>query len=397
MAAGEPNIAIETGSAAAAILRLITRAQAHLEGLSPQDAAINATLSLAVVAASAVISWGLGKLLGRRQKRATLSDGTTEGAGAHTPVTLRLARAFLALAALYLIAMVWGIDPVGWAAGAEAAALAAGVGAFVLSALLVAAIWEGGSNFVSSAILARAERAREPRRAAQLRSLAPLARGAVQTLVAIFGSLLVIAQLGLDLAPLLAGAGVIGIAIGFGAQTLVKDYLTGFSMVLEDIAAVGDVVRIGESAGLVESMNLRTIRLRDLDGTLHVIPYSEAQIVHNLTKSFSYYVLDLSIAYSADVDRALATIRAVGDDMQADPTFGALILAPIEVFGVDRLADSGVMLKARIKTVPIKQWEVGREYNRRIKLAFDEAGIEIPFPHLKVVVDSQPTRSDDAA
>ncbi len=136
-------------------------------------------------------------------------------------------------------------------------------------------------------------------------------------------------------------------------------------------------------------MTLRTIRLRDFDGTLHVLPYSEAQIVHNLTKTFSYYVFDLQVSYGSDIDEALAIMTRVGADMQAEPEFGAKILEPIEVVGVDNLADSGVMLKARIKTLPIQQWAVGREYNRRIKLAFDKAGIEIPFPHMQVVLPEQ--------
>jgi small conductance mechanosensitive channel len=137
-------------------------------------------------------------------------------------------------------------------------------------------------------------------------------------------------------------------------------------------------------------MSLRTIKLRDFDGTLHVIPYGEAQTIHNLTKGFSYYVFDLSISYSSDIARALDLMKLTGDEMLGDPQFGPLILEPIEVVGVDQLADSGVKLKARIKTQPIKQWAVGREYLKRIKLAFDANAIEIPFPHLKLVPPDAP-------
>ncbi len=193
-------------------------------------------------------------------------------------------------------------------------------------------------------------------------------------------------KLGVKIGPLLAGAGVVGVALGFGAQTLVKDFLTGIFLIVEDIVSVGDIVRIGDSGGLVEQMTLRTIRLRDFDGTVHVFPYSEAQVLHNLTKSFSYYVFDLQVPYASDLDAALAIMRRVGARLKADPDFADKILEPIEVVGVDSLADSGVVLKARIKTPPLQQWTVGREYNRRIKLAFDEAGVEIPFPHLKIVM-----------
>jgi small conductance mechanosensitive channel len=186
--------------------------------------------------------------------------------------------------------------------------------------------------------------------------------------------------------PLLAGAGVIGVAVGFGAQTLVKDFLTGIFLIVEDIVSVGDVVQIAGSGGLVEDMTLRTIRLRDFDGTLHIFPYSEAQVIHNLTKSFSYYVFDLQISYDSDIDRAVDVMKSTGEALARDPAFASKILAPIEVVGVDGLADSGIRLKARIKTQPIEQWNVGREYNRRIKLAFDGAGIQIPYPHLKLVL-----------
>ena len=137
---------------------------------------------------------------------------------------------------------------------------------------------------------------------------------------------------------------------------------------------------------LSRRVGLRTIRLRDFDGTLHVFPYGEAQVVHNLTKTFSYYVFDLQISYESDIDRALQVMRRTGQELQKDPAFAARILEPIEVVGVDSLGDSGVSLKARIKTVPIEQWSVGREYNRRIKLAFDREGIVIPYPHMRIVL-----------
>ncbi len=251
---------------------------------------------------------------------------------------------------------------------------------------LAGLVWKLTLSGISAGFESAAARAENSRRAAQLRSLRPLVRGAARVMICVLAALLAISQLGIQIAPLLAGAGVVGIALGLGAQSIVKDYLTGFSMIIEDIASVGDVVRIGDSGGLVESMTLRTIRLRDFDGTLHVIPYGEAQVVHNLTKTFSYYVVELPISYDSDIDKALALMAAVGAEMQSEERFASKILELIEVVGVDRLADSGVVLKARIKTAPIQQWSVGREYNRRIKLAFDRAGVEIPVPHLKLLL-----------
>jgi small conductance mechanosensitive channel len=202
--------------------------------------------------------------------------------------------------------------------------------------------------------------------------------------------MMALSEIGVEIGPLLAGAGIVGLAVGFGAQTLVKDFLTGLFLIIEDIVSVGDVARIGDSGGLVEDMSLRTIKLRDFDGTLHVIPYGEAQIIRNLTKGFSFYVFDLSISYSSDILKALDLMKETGDELMRDEKFSPLILEPIEVFGVDKLGDSGVVLKARIKTKPIQQWNVGREYLKRIKLAFDAHGIEIPFPHLKLVPPDQP-------
>jgi small conductance mechanosensitive channel len=189
---------------------------------------------------------------------------------------------------------------------------------------------------------------------------------------------------------LIAGAGILGLAIGFGAQTLVKDFLTGVFLILEDTVSIGDIVTIGNFGGVVEDMSLRTIKLRDFDGTLHIFPYSEAMVIHNKTKSFSFAVFNLSISYTSDIGSALDAMQQVGAELQEDPEFNRFILEPIEVVGVDNLADSAVVLKGRIKTQPAKQWAVQREYLKRIKLAFDANGVEIPFPHLKLVPPDSP-------
>jgi moderate conductance mechanosensitive channel len=197
--------------------------------------------------------------------------------------------------------------------------------------------------------------------------------------------MMALSEIGLDVGPLIAGAGVLGIAIGFGAQSLVKDFLTGVFFIVEDIVSVGDVVRIGDSGGLVEAMTLRTIRLRDFDGTLHIFPYGEAQVVHNMTKTFSFYAFQLSISYTADINMALQLMETIGEQMLHEPPYKDAILEPIEVVGVDALADSGVRVKARIKTKPGQQWGVGREYLKRIKFAFDENGVEIPSGAVKLI------------
>jgi small conductance mechanosensitive channel len=217
-------------------------------------------------------------------------------------------------------------------------------------------------------------------RAKRARTLGSVIRNVVTAVVSAIAALMVLRELRIDIAPVLAGAGIVGLAVGFGAQTLVRDIISGFFLILEDQVRVGDVAAINGTGGLVEAINLRTIVLRDFEGTVHVFPNGSITTLANRSKDFSYYVIDLSIAYREDIDRVVDVLRETGAELQADPRFGPFILDALEVVGVDAFAESAVVLKMRIRTVPLKQWEVGRELRRRIKKAFDAAGIEIPLP-----------------
>jgi len=188
-------------------------------------------------------------------------------------------------------------------------------------------------------------------------------------------------QVGLDITPILASAGIVGLAVGFGAQNLVRDVINGFFMILENQVRVGDVAVVNGTGGLVEAISFRTITLRDLTGTVHIFPNGTITTLSNMTKEWSYYVLDIGVAYKEDTDRVSAVMKEVGKELQNDPEIGPNMIEPIEILGVDQFGDSAVVIKARLKTLPIKQWVVGREYRRRLKKAFDEKGIEIPFPH----------------
>ena len=183
---------------------------------------------------------------------------------------------------------------------------------------------------------------------------------------------------------MLAAAGVVGIAIGFGAQNLVKDVFNGVFILLDDEIRVGDVVKIAGRSGVVERVNLRLTVLRDLEGSVHFIPNGSIDVVTNMTKAFAYSLHDIGIAYREDVDEVTAIIREVDSELRADPDFAQIILEPIEVLGLERFDNSAVIVRVRIKTMPIQQWRVGREFNRRLKIAFDKKGIEIPFPHMTV-------------
>ncbi|HNR69233.1 MAG TPA: mechanosensitive ion channel family protein [bacterium] len=193
---------------------------------------------------------------------------------------------------------------------------------------------------------------------------------------------MVLGELKIEIGPLLATAGVVGLAIGFGAQSLVKDVINGFFILLEDEIRVGDVVEIAGKSGLVEKVNLRLTILRDLNGRVHFIPNGQINTVTNSTKNFSRHVFDLSIAYRENVDEVIELIKQVDESMRNDPDFREDILQPAEILGLEQLANSAQVVKGFIPTRPGQQWRVGREFNRRIKKIFDENNIEIPFPHL---------------
>ncbi len=188
-------------------------------------------------------------------------------------------------------------------------------------------------------------------------------------------------QLGLDIGPILAGAGIVGLAVGFGAQELVRDAISGFFMILENRVRTGDVAIVNGTGGLVENINLRTVTLRDVSGVVHTFQNGKINTLANMTKEWSAMVFDIGVAYKENVDSVIRTIREVGDKMQADPDYKDKFIEKMEIFGLDKFGDSAIVIKARIKTKPSEQWVVGREFNRRLKLVFDERGIEIPFPH----------------
>ena len=217
-------------------------------------------------------------------------------------------------------------------------------------------------------------------RAKRARTLGSVVQNVVTALVVGVAVLMVLQQFGLDISPVLTGAGIVGLAVGFGAQSLVRDIISGFFLILENQVRVGDVAAINGTAGLVESINLRTIVLRDLEGTVHVFPNGGITTLANRTKDFSYYVVDLAVSYYDDVDRVAAVLREVGAGLQSDRSFGPSILEPLEILGVDGFGEWAVQMKIRIKTVPLKQWDVGRELRRRIVKAFAEHGFSVPFP-----------------
>ncbi|HKJ05623.1 MAG TPA: mechanosensitive ion channel family protein [Geopsychrobacteraceae bacterium] len=193
--------------------------------------------------------------------------------------------------------------------------------------------------------------------------------------------LVVLKEFGVEIGPIIASAGIVGLAVGFGAQNLVRDIISGFFIILENQIRVGDVAIINGTGGLVEKISFRTTVLRDLGGVVHIFPNGVIETLSNLTNEWSASVFEIGVAYKENTDQVIEVMQQVGQSMYDDETFGHLMLELPEIFGVDKFADSAVVIKGRIKTRPIRQWEVGREFLRRIKFAFDEHNIEIPYPH----------------
>lgn len=207
--------------------------------------------------------------------------------------------------------------------------------------------------------------------------------------------LLALSYGGVNLGPFIAAAGIGGVAIGFGAQNLVRDFLAGFFIILEDQYHVGDIIRIANVSGEVEKVTLRATVLRDLDGQVHNVPNGEITVSSNFTKGFSRYLLDLPVPYEEDVDRAVEIVKEAFEDMRKEPDYTGIILGPLTVLGVNDYSASEILVRMYLETLPGRQWYVGREFRRRIKKAYDEAGISIPFPHRELIIKPAPQEEEE--
>jgi moderate conductance mechanosensitive channel len=222
----------------------------------------------------------------------------------------------------------------------------------------------------------------------RVRTLGNLIRSTVMVTVVSMSTLMILREMNLDVTPVLTGAGIVGVALGFGAQTLVKDFISGFFLILENQVRVGDVANINGTGGLVEAITLRTVVLRDSAGTVYIFPNGSITTLANLTKDFSYYVIDVQVDYSENTDRVIELLRDSANELRQEPRFAASILEPLDVIGIDKFTDNGVIIQARIKTLPQKQWEVGRELRRRILKRFLADGIILAKSRVTLAVET---------
>ena len=275
----------------------------------------------------------------------------------------------------------WGVQTFGWLASDAGRFVASRVATLIVILVGAAVVWEVVSAIIERYLEERESGGNTVARSARVRTLLPLMRNVVRITLGVVVTLTVLSELGINIGPLLAGAGVVGLAVGFGAQSLVKDVITGTFILLEDSIAVGNIVDLGGHVGIVEGLTIRSVRLRDLGGNVHVIPFGEVAALVNMTKGFSFALIDVGVAYRENVDEVIEILKEVAADMQLDDTYGPSILEPMEVLGLDSFGDSSVNIRVRIKTLPMKQWGIRREFHRRMKRVFDDKGIEIPFPH----------------
>ncbi len=281
-------------------------------------------------------------------------------------------------AALALL-QAWGFGTFAWfntETGRKVTGTVVSIATVLLGALIV---WEAFGSAIEHYLNGIGADGLRVARSARMRTLLPLLRTTVLIVLLTIVGLIVLSEVGVNIAPLLAGAGIAGIAVGFGSQALVKDVITGVFMLLEDTLAVGEMVDLANNhTGIIEAMSIRTIKLRDMAGVLHTVPFSDVSTVRNLTRDYSYFVADIGVVYRSDPDRVIAVLREVADGMRRDPDWASSIVEPLDVIGVDRFTDSAMVIRARLKTVPLRQFPVGREFNRRMKKAFDQHGIEMP-------------------
>jgi len=215
-------------------------------------------------------------------------------------------------------------------------------------------------------------------------TLTSIIHGLIKIILWVIFLMIILQKFGINIAPILASAGIIGLAVGFGAQELVRDFISGFFIILENHIRSGDVAIINGTGGLVEKLEFRTTTLRDFSGVVHIFQNGKISDISNMTKDWSAMVFDIGVAYKENPQVVMDLMKQVGDELQNDPEFKDKIIEPMEIFGLDKFADSAIIIKARLKTKPIQQWAVGREYRKRLKYAFDQHNIEIPFPHTTV-------------
>ena len=301
-------------------------------------------------------------------------------ANRYLPLLRRVLAALIRIVAVLAILGAWQVDIGSILAGAAAREIIGRITTILLMLCGALAIWEIVDASISFYLERRDDNGSPIVTSARARTLLPLVRNALLIVISVLAGLTILSELGVNIAPLLAGAGVVGLAIGFGAQTLVKDVITGAFILFEDTVNVGDSITVNSISGTVEGMSIRTLKLRAGDGTLHSIPFGTVTTVSNQSRGFGYYTIDVAVDYRESTDEVITALREVFEDLIGDPRYRADIFGGLEIQGVDRFTDNAVHIVAGIRTRALRQAPVGREFNRRMKIKFDELGIRFSPP-----------------
>ncbi len=334
----------------------------------------------ALIGALHLLDWLFDKLFAVHERIKARVPGIEERTDRYLAIVRKISAGVIVFIAAGVVGEFWGI-PVG-------SFVVSRIGSVILARVVAIGITLGvvitllQSSRVLSVYLLREGAGRVVTQ--KTKTLVPILRTAFNIGAVFVGGIVILGRLGVDTTPILAGAGIVGLAVGFGAQTLIKDLINGLFILFEESVRVGDWAQVGNNNGEVESVGLRTLRLRDLHGNVHVIPNSSIDSVTNFSKEFSRSVMDIGVAYREDIDEVIAVLKELGEELRNDPEYQSIILGPLEVFGLDRFEDSAIIVRIRFVTKPLRQWGVKREFYRRMKRVFDERGIEIPFPHRTV-------------
>ena len=343
-------------------------------------------MSLVAIAVAAIlvrlVHHGVERLFHIRDDVKAAYPGLEERANRYQPLVRSVLSGVVYVISAFAILEAWGLGTLGWLFSPVGGMVIAELATIVLIVGGAFLLWEVVNLFIERS-LAREAAAGDAAGTRKL-TLLPLLKNVVRISLVLIVSMIVLSQLGINIGPLLAGAGVIGLAIGFGAQTLVRDVITGAFILMENAISVGDWVEAGGHSGTVESLTVRTVTLRDLAGTVRVIPFGDVTTVTNYNRDYGYALIDAGVAYRENYGEVVQALQDVAAELRQDEDWGHYITGDLEVFGMNNLGDSSVEIRVRIKTLPMRQFAVRRAFLERMKYTFDERGIEIPFPHRTV-------------
>ena len=349
-------------------------------GLAYLAAGLALTLLVLVltVLVTRLVGHGVDRLFQISDKLKTAYPGLEERANRYHPFMRNVLNGVVCIVAVFAILEAWGLGTLGWLFSPAGGAV---VGELVTLALIIGVaflLWEIVSAMIERSL---AHEAAQEDGSTRKMTLLPLLRSVARITLLIIASMILLSQLGINIGPLLAGFGVIGLAIGFGAQSLVRDVITGAFILLEDGISVGDWVEAGGYSGTAEHLTVRTVTLRDLAGTVHKVPFGEVTTVTNYNRDYGYVLVDARVAHGERYGEVVQALQDVADWLRGDDIWGPYITGDLELFGLNNVGDSAIEIRVRMKTLPMRQFGVRRAFLERMKHVFDERGIEIPFPH----------------